>query len=32
MKKYLIIVAPVHREHPVYKYMDDADGDGVVCD
>ncbi len=25
-------IAPVHREHPAYKYMRDADGDGVVCE
>ena len=23
-------IAPVHREHPAYEYMRDADGDGVV--
>ena len=25
-------IAPVHREHPAYEYMQDADGDGVVCE
>ena len=25
-------IAPVHRNHPAYQYMDDRDGDGVVCD
>ena len=25
-------IAPVHREHPAYEYMRDADGDGVVCE
>ena len=25
-------IAPVHREHPAYQYMRDADGDGVVCE
>ncbi len=24
--------APVHRDHPAYEYMRDADGDGVVCE
>ena len=25
-------IAPVPRSHPVYRYMRDADGDGVVCE
>ena len=25
-------IAPVHREHPAYRYMRDGDGDGVVCE
>ena len=25
-------IAPVHREHPAYEYMRDADEDGVVCE
>ena len=25
-------IAPVHRGHPAYPYMDDADNDGVVCE
>ena len=25
-------IAPVHRSHPAYPYMRDADGDGVVCE
>ena len=25
-------IAPVHREHPAYPHMRDADGDGVVCE
>ncbi len=25
-------IAPVHREHPAYRYMHDGDGDGVVCE
>ena len=25
-------IAPVHRGHPAYQYMNDADGDGVVCE
>ena len=25
-------IAPVHRDHPAYEYMRDADGDGVVCE
>ena len=25
-------IAPVHRDHPAYVYMDDRDGDGVVCE
>ena len=25
-------IAPVHRTHPAYRYMRDADGDGVVCE
>ena len=25
-------IAPVHSDHPAYPYMNDADGDGVVCD
>lgn len=25
-------VVPVRRGHPAYPYMDDLDGDGVVCD
>ena len=25
-------IAPVHRGHPAYEYMNDADGDGVVCE
>ena len=25
-------IAPVHREHPAYEFMRDADGDGVVCE
>ena len=25
-------IAPVRRGHPAYQYMNDADGDGVVCE
>ncbi len=25
-------IAPVHRGHPAYPYMDDRDGDGIVCE
>ena len=25
-------IAPVHRDHPAYRYMNDGDGDGVVCE
>ena len=25
-------IAPVHRGHPAYEFMNDADGDGVVCE
>ncbi len=25
-------IAPVRREHPAYQYMNDADGDGIVCE
>ena len=25
-------IAPVHADHPAYPYMNDADGDGVVCE
>ncbi len=25
-------IAPVRRGHPAYPYMNDADGDGVVCE
>ena len=25
-------IAPVHRGHPAYQHMNDADGDGVVCE
>ena len=25
-------IAPVPRDHPAYRYMDDRDGDGVVCE
>ena len=25
-------IAPVHRGHPAYQYMRDADGDGIVCE
>ncbi|MCY4577459.1 MAG: excalibur calcium-binding domain-containing protein [Chloroflexi bacterium] len=25
-------IAPVHSNHPAYPYMNDADGDGVVCE
>ena len=25
-------VTPVHRGHPAYQYMRDADGDGIVCE
>ena len=25
-------ITPVHRSHPAYRYMRDADGDGVVCE
>ena len=25
-------IAPVHRGHPAYAYMNDRDGDGVVCE
>ena len=25
-------IAPVHREHPAYRFMRDEDGDGVVCE
>ena len=24
--------SPVHRGHPAYEFMRDADGDGVVCE
>ena len=24
--------APVRSDHPAYPYMDDRDGDGVVCE
>ena len=25
-------IAPVHRDHPAYRYMNDRDGDGIVCE
>ena len=25
-------IAPVERSHPAYQYMDDRDGDGIVCE
>ena len=25
-------IAPVRRGHPAYEYMNDRDGDGVVCE
>ena len=25
-------ITPVTRDHPAYRYMDDRDGDGVVCE
>ncbi len=25
-------IAPVHRDHPAYRYMTDGDADGVVCE
>ena len=25
-------VAPVHSDHPAYQYMNDRDGDGIVCE
>ena len=25
-------IAPVPRSHPAYRYMQDADGDGMVCE
>ena len=25
-------IAPVRRDHPAYPYMDDRDGDGIVCE
>ena len=25
-------IVPVRRGHPAYQYMNDADGDGVVCE
>ena len=25
-------IAPVRRGHPAYPYMDDRDGDGIVCE
>ena len=25
-------IAPVHQEHPAYRFMQDGDGDGVVCE
>ena len=25
-------IAPVYRGHPAYRYMDDRDDDGVVCE
>ena len=25
-------IAPVHRGHPAYEYMNDADADGIVCE
>ena len=25
-------IAPVPRDHPAYRFMRDADGDGVVCE
>ena len=25
-------IAPVHRDHPAYRYMHDGDGDGTVCE
>ena len=25
-------IAPVHRDHPAYQYMNDRDDDGIVCE
>ena len=25
-------IAPVRRDHPAYEYMNDLDGDSVVCE
>lgn len=25
-------IAPVSRTHPAYRYMQDRDGDGIVCE
>ncbi len=25
-------IAPIHRDHPAYRYMRDGDGDGIVCE
>lgn len=25
-------IAPVHKDHPAYPFMRDADGDGVICE
>ena len=25
-------IAPVHSDHPAYQYMNDGDGDGIVCE
>ena len=25
-------IAPVRRGHPAYEYMNDRDGDGIVCE
>ena len=25
-------IAPVHSDHPAYQYMNDSDGDGIVCE
>lgn len=25
-------IAPVSRDHPAYRFMDDRDGDGMVCE
>ena len=25
-------IAPVRSDHPAYPYMNDADGDGIVCE